>query len=421
MKDKTKLSLTKLMQNNKFLFVIAILISISIWIYMSMGGSTDTSVPINNIPIQIELSDEALNSGLQVFSSDQPTASVTVTGNRTVLGMLTEKDITVTASATSINSAGNYSIPVTASKTNPSSNFQIASTVVPSSINVTVDYFRESTFQIQDSNVVYKVSDGYYGYTSLSSKSVVVSGPQSEISKIDRVCAVTEIDGSLTDSVTTEAQLVLYDKDNNKLSTDLITMDMSNVTVTVTVLPEKTVKVQTVFINKPEGLEISDDLIKIEPSEILLAGPQDVISKTDSVQLEAIDFNTLKNNQKTFDSLGIDIPGDCRNLSNSTTAKVTLDLSGFTSKKIEVDKFTVEGLSADYAAEVTQQNITIEVYGPKNQIDDLKSDQITAIVNLSDSQGTMGSVQMPVSFKIEGADSCWVYGSYKANLTISEK
>ena len=163
MKDKTKLSLTKFMQNNKFLFVIAILISISIWIYMSMGGSTETSVPINNIPIQIELSDEALNSGLQVFSSDRPTASVTVTGNRTVLGMLTEKDITVTASATSINSAGNYSIPVTASKTNPSSNFQIASTVVPSSINVTVDYFSEITFQFQDSNFVYKVSDGYYG------------------------------------------------------------------------------------------------------------------------------------------------------------------------------------------------------------------------------------------------------------------
>ena len=31
-----------------------------------------------------------------------------------------------------------------------------------------------------------------------------------------------------------------------------------------------------------------------------------------------------------------------------------------------------------------------------------------------------GSVSMPVTFNIENGSSCWVSGSYKANLTISE-
>ena len=310
---------------------------------------------------------------------------------------------------------------VSASKTNPSANFQITSAVVPSSIRVVVDYFRESTYQIQDNHIVYKVANGYYGVTSLSSKAVVISGPQTEISKIDKVYAVAEINGTLTESVETDAELVLYDKNNNKLSTELFTMDVKTVKATVTVLPEKTVEVKPTFVNIPDGLEITDDMISIEPSTILLAGPAEVLNETTSVNLEAIDFSTLKAEKKTFPSLGIDIPTDCKNLSNSTSAKVTLDLSGLSSKSFTVEKFSVDGLSKEYKAEVTQKSISVTIVGPKNEIDSLTSSDITAAIDTSNSKGITGSVQMPVTFKINGAKSCWAYGDYKANLTISEK
>lgn len=418
---KNKFSLNKLMQNNKFIFVLAILISFSIWIYSGLGTNNDTNVTLSNIPIQIELTDEARDNGLQIFSGSEQTASVTVTGNRAVLGAVNESDVTVTAAANTINSPNTYDLSVSASKTNPSANFQITSAVVPSSIRVVVDYFRESTYQIQDNHIVYKVADGYYGVTSLSSKSVVISGPQTEISKIDKVYAVAEIKGTLNESVETEAELVLYDKNNTKLSTELFTMDVKTVKATVTVLPEKTVEVKPTFINIPEGLEITDDMISIEPSTILLAGPAELLDYTSSVNLEAIDFSTLKAEKKTFPSLGIDIPKDCKNLSNSTTAKVTLDLSGLSTKSFTVDKFSVDGLSKEYKAEVTQKNISVTVIGPKDEIESLSSSDITAVIDTSNSKGITGSVQMPVTFKIYGAKSCWAYGDYKANLTISEK
>lgn len=417
---KKKFSLNKLFQNSKFLLIIALLSSFAIWMYMSMGSTNNTNVTISNIPIQIELSDEARNTGLQIFSGGEQTASVTVTGNRTILGSINESDITVTAAANSINSAGSFSLPVSAAKTNPSSNFQITSAVVPSTINVIVDYFRESTFQIQE-NVVYKVEDGYYAFTSLSSKSVIISGPQTEISKINKVSAVAELNGTLSDTASAEAKLILYDENNYELSTDLFTMDATSVTATVSVLPEKTVDVKPAYVNKPSGLEITSDMITIEPSSILLAGPEYIIKDMTSVNLEAIDFSTLKNGKKTFQSLGIDIPTDCKNLSNSTTAKVTLDFSKLSSKTFSVDKFTVEGLSDKYKAEVTQNNISVTVVGPKDQINKLSASKITAIIDTSDSNGITGSVQMPVSFKFDGESSCWAYGSYKANLTISEK
>lgn len=417
---KKKLSLNKLFQNNKFLIILSLVISTITWVYMSMGTTNDTSVTISNIPIQIELPDQLVNNGLQVFSDTEQTATVTVTGSRAVLGSISTKDITVTAATNGIDSAGTYQISLSAVKTNPSANFQIISTVTPSNVNVIVDYLRETSFPIQE-NVVYKVADGYYASTSLASKNITISGPQTEIAKIAKVSASAELDGILDDSTSATADILLYDKSGNRISTDLLKMEFGTVEASISVLPEKTVKVVPEFINKPEGLNLGDDMLSVEPSEILLAGPKKVLDNTKSIKLESIDFATLSNKRYEYNDQGINIPTDCKNISNSTAAKVVLDLSSLSKKTYTVDSFKVSGLSSEYKADVTQTNMSVTVIGSKKELENLKSSDIECIIDTSDQSGTVGSVQMPVTFKLKGTSTCWVSGSYKANITISEK
>ena len=417
---KKKLSLNKLFQNNKFLIILSLVISTITWVYMSMGTTNDTSVTISNIPIQIELPDQLVNNGLQVFSDTEQTATVTVTGSRAVLGSISTKDITVTAATNGIDSAGTYQISLSAVKTNPSANFQIISTVTPSNVNVIVDYLRETSFPIQE-NVVYKVADGYYASTSLASKNITVSGPQTEIAKIAKVSASAELDGILDDSTSATADILLYDKSGNRISTDLLKMEFGTVEASISVLPEKTVKVVPEFMNKPEGLNLGDDMLSVEPSEILLAGPKKVLDNTKSIKLESIDFATLSNKRYEYNAQGINIPTDCKNISNSTAAKVVLDLSSLSKKTYTVDSFKVSGLSSEYKADVTQTNMSVTVIGSKKELENLKSSDIECIIDTSDQSGTVGSVQMPVTFKLKGTSTCWVSGSYKANITISEK
>lgn len=417
---KKKLSLNKLFQNNKFLIILSLVISTITWVYMSMGTTNDTSVTISNIPIQIELPDQLVNNGLQVFSDTEQTATVTVTGSRSVLGSISTKDITVTAATNGIDSAGTYQISLSAVKTNPSANFQIISTVTPSNVNVIVDYLRETSFPIQE-NVVYKVADGYYASTSLASKNITISGPQTEIAKIAKASASAELDGILDDSTSATADILLYDKSGNRISTDLLKMEFGTVEASISVLPEKTVKVVPEFMNKPEGLNLGDDMLSVEPSEILLAGPKKVLDNTKSIKLESIDFATLSNKRYEYNDQGINIPTDCKNISNSTAAKVVLDLSSLSKKTYTVDSFKVSGLSSEYKADVTQTNMSVTVIGSKKELENLKSSDIECIIDTSDQSGTVGSVQMPVTFKLKGTSTCWVSGSYKANITISEK
>ena len=402
---KKKLSLNKLFQNNKFLIILALVISTITWVYMSMGTTNDTTVTISNIPIQIELPDQLDNNGLQVFRDTKQTATVTVTGSRAVLGSIGTKDITVTGATNGIDSAGTYQLSLSAVKANPSANFQIISTVTPSNVNVIVDYQRETSFPIQE-NVVYKVADGYYASTSLASKNITISGPQTEIAKIAKVSASAELDSTLNAPTST---------------TELLTMEFTDVEATISVLPEKTVNVIPEFINKPKGLDLNDDMLTVEPSKILLAGPKEVLDKTDSVKLESIDFATLSNKRYEYDAQGINIPSDCKNISNSTSAKLVLDLSGLSKKTFTVDSFKVSGLSSKYKADVTQTSMNVTVIGSEEELKSLKSSDIEGVIDTSDQSGTVGSVQMPVTFKLSGTDTCWVSGSYKANITISEK
>lgn len=408
------------MQNSYVLFAFAVLISLVIWVYMSFTSSgVDTSVTVSDVPIQIELSEESQNLGLRVFTSGDPKATVTVSGNRTVLGQIGEDDLSVTAAASSVNSAGNYSLSVNANKRSTMSNFDITS-FSPSTISVTVDYQKESEFQIQD-GIVFYVEDGYYGTATLPYNTVKISGPQTDILKIKKVVAKASIDNKLKKSTEVEANLVLLDENNNELSQKLLNLSIDSFKVSVTVLPEKTVAVEPVFVNKPEGLEITEDMISISPSSILIAGPENTLNKLKSVQLEPIDFSKLKNEKIDFDNLGINIPESCKSINNYSTAKVTLDLSSMTSKTFTVDKFVVEGLSDEYTSAVTSKSISVAVIGTKDDIDKLTASQITAVIDTSTASGKTGSVEMPVTFRFSGVTSCWAYGTYQANVTITKK
>ena len=412
-----KLSLTqKLLSKNYIIFIISLVISLVIWVYMSMNASNDTTVTIANVPIQMELSESARDLGLQIFTDGTQTAAVTVTGNRAILGSVAASDVTVTAAASSVNTSGNFTLPVSAAKKNPTSNFQISNST-PSSVNVTVDYFKESEFPIQD-GITYSVETGYYGVATLPYSSLTVSGPQTEVMKIKKAVAVANVSGSLTESTDVEAQIVLYDANDNALSTKLMNLSVTSMTVNVAVLPEKNVYITPAYVNKPAGLDLND-LITIKPSSILLAGPQDVMKNVNYVTTEEIDFSKLSNEKKTFDSLALVIPEKCKNISNSATAAVTLDLSGLSKKTFEVDSFQVTGLPTGYKSEVTSKNISVTVIGPKTQIDSLTADNITANIAVPAEIKT-GSVQMPVSFTFSNANGCWAYGTYNANLTITE-
>ena len=92
-----KRGVSRLFSNTKFVLIISLLLSVVIWIMVSLSDTNESNVTISNIPININLSESATNSGLKIFSGADQTASVTVTGNRVAMGSVSSDDIVVSA------------------------------------------------------------------------------------------------------------------------------------------------------------------------------------------------------------------------------------------------------------------------------------------------------------------------------------
>ena len=126
----------------------------------------DITVMAGNVITSMQ-AQEAIDNGYQIFGLDHVTASVSVTGNRMIVGSLTKSDIQIKAQQTSsITTAGTYTLPLAASKTGVKSDYEFSSAVSPSTIVVNVDRYQEKTLDIT-SEIVYKVDSGYYSRSVL--------------------------------------------------------------------------------------------------------------------------------------------------------------------------------------------------------------------------------------------------------------
>ena len=89
-------------------------------------------------------------------------------------------------------------------------------------------------------------------------------------------------------------------------------------------------------------------------------------------------------------------------ISNSTSAKLVLDLSGLSKKTFTVDSFKVSGLSSKYKAECNTNKYECYRYtAVKKELKSLKSSDIEGVIDTSDQSGTVGSVQMPDYFQTQ--------------------
>lgn len=407
--------------HNVTLIVLALLISFSIWFAINASSDTGTNVTISDIPVTIELPQEAIDDGLQVFSGSDVKCSVDVNGNRITVGSLTSSDIQITSDqASSIIAPGTYNLNLTARKTGLKSNYNIVSSVTPSTITVFVDKLKTKAFDIEN-QIAYKVDDGYYANASLSQASVKVSGPESEVSKIEKVVIQGKIDGVLNSTRTFDKKLVFLDADGKSLDLALINADIESVTVSLSVLPVKKVNLSVDVANAPS----SYPKISVSPTSINIAGPENALKSIgDSpVKIGTVDFSTLRN-EKTTLKFDITLPRECKNISNETSASVTIDLSDYKRKELTCSiKNTID--DSKYYCDFSDENVTVVIYGPQKYIDTIEESDISISTDftdkLSDVTKTATSIDVPLIVKLSDKYSdCWCYGTYSVKANISE-
>ncbi len=405
--------------HNGFVMGFSILTAIVIWFAMSYTEASE-KMPrkMQEVPIKINISERAQNDGLAIFSQTQDTADISVTGNTSVINNLTADDFIVEANfnpdSTKVTGTALQTDKLTlkVQKTHPFKDFQISS-VTPTEISVQYDRVKKITLPIEN-EVKYQLDSGFYGSPpSFSENEVIISGPESVVNKIKRAVVSHEVKDVVKQDVAFNSKITLYGEENapiDEASQKYLELSTKNVDVSIVALPKKTVPLELNLLNRPESF--ADSRITIEPATIEIAGSADKLSAIDKFYLESqpIDFKTISTAQRTF-TLEIPETADIKNISGVDSVEVSFNLNGYKEAKFTVTNIKLINVPAGLNPELVTKSLSVSVIGSEAQINKLTKDSIYATVNLENINTKTGSMEVPVSVQINGANSCWVIGN----------
>ncbi|MEE1125272.1 MAG: CdaR family protein [Acutalibacteraceae bacterium] len=421
-KNKRKFNTRDLLRNSKFLLFISFLLACVFWVVFASTADEESFTVVTDVPVTIELSEQAKNEGLRVYRGGDTKVTVHVKGNRLTVGSITNGDIQVLAQNTSsINVANTYALSLSAKKAGVKTDYEIVS-VNPSVINISVDKERQQEFPIAKNinlsevtfptNNTSEISGYYVSQPVIAQDKVTVTGPEQEVKKISKVQIADTITGEHRENIVKKLPIQLLDSDGDKIESELLTVTPSEVDVTIQILQEKEIPVVPAFTNIPVGIDI-EKIASVTPSTVTIASSENILSALTNITLDPIDFNSL-DPTTTQVTRNITLPNGCINLSDEQQAKITFDLKDYTSTVATLSDIQLKNVPIGYSAQVSTKSISISIAGPKEIINEISKEDISATVDLSVlADGFEGSQELPVIIGMSNklAKKCWCFNS----------
>lgn len=418
---KKRISLSRLMHNDKLMMLVSLLLAILIWALVVYGPSNTQEKVISGVPISVTLNDYANQTlNLRITSGANETATVKVKGLRSVVSQLSAADIVITADTGNVIKEGTYTLPLRAAS---NGDYTIQSVVGPDGNNDTVtiscDVWREAFFQLSVEMPNLSVADeqSYQLGTPFVSSSVIsdglvtLSGPRTDINRIDAVVAVISDEATLNESSVFSAKLEARDEQGNVIDTvSFVDAEDAVVSVTVPVLVYREVELKPDVSNVPAGYANSSSLVTVSPSKLELWGlPTEIDDYIASVQeYLKVDFNHLTPEDMNQD-IYLSVKDGIRLVNGEDTLSVKVNIANVITKTFDVaideENFNANNVPEGYTVTAKQTKLSVTLCGPSNELNAVKASDIKATVALAQESTGLQTVQASIS--VPGKTMVW--------------
>lgn len=259
--------------------------------------------------------------------------------------------------------------------------------------------------------------------SNIKPDTVEVVGTKEEIESISSAKAYIDLKG-VNKTVTKTPEVTLYNKEGKRLN---VRTSPSKISVTLNVATQATANnvEKTVPLtyskkgNLPEGLAVTN--ISVEPKEVTIAGPKDILDNIQSIEGVEVDFSQLTDST-TFDASVLLPKGVTSAKPNQVKVSVGVQKVKQTkSKTIDGIPIQKSGIPNDVTAQLLSPQdgkISVDISGEASIVDKITAAQITAAINLQNvSPGTKD-----VSIQVSGPGNISIEAKQKsAKVTIVKK
>ena len=402
---KNKSLFSRLLENKKFMLVVSFVIAFVFWLI----SSDNTTMTIDNVPLNPVLSESAVKENLKIYSISPETVSVNVTGKRVIINGLTEDDFNASVDLFNVTKPGTdtYAIEI---ESNSGRNFTIEGTK-PLRVTVMVD--KEIEQEIEVKKLLTYSPDGFYVTDDLPT-TITIKGPASIIGKVKsayvkdtiKMGEGNEATKALTVHLSNSADPASPEAED--ISSEYIELNNESLEATFSFLNiKKDVPIELKFKNS--DIVVPAEYYTITPSSISVATKGD--AQMDKISLELNSIAEYKN-AILSETVAIDdllgeglycVNGDIQEVS------VELDFSALQTKRLVVGSKYVSAINLDNGY-YYKAPVTITVIGTESALENLNDDSFSIEYNFEGITPTVDNpIIVPATIKTNSNELCWAY------------
>ncbi|MDO5381594.1 MAG: CdaR family protein [Eubacteriales bacterium] len=389
--------------------------AVILWTIIVNIYDPNTTYTFSNITVQLINTESLTDKNYTYEVAEGEKISVTVSGPKSIVTDLKTSDIVAVADLSKVTAFADYvDIQVHVERDGQILS-NVDATPRTSALKLNIENRDTKTFGI-DVNTIGNTASGYAVTGTNSSPTYIkVTGPTSVLGNVAYVKAEVDVSGA-RENVVTQAELKLYDSDNNEINDDSLGMTSYTADVTVFVGRTKTVTISV----EPSG-SVADgyvlDKMELSQTSAIITGSEDTLNKINNIVIQGSTVNVagLTSDRTYYVNLSNYVPEEIRILSDkqiNVVAKV--NASSGKNIKINTSSVQISDIPSGYTASVISKDINVSLVGSENSLKNISAGDIKMTVKLTGL--TEGTKTVNIEFTVP--DNCKVTGTYTADVVI---
>ena len=416
----------KILDSKVLYIVLSVILAVILWFYVtSLDGNYDTK-SIHNIPVTFVGTDILEERGLMIIGST-PTASVQVRATPLVLAKLTDDSVTLTVNVSQITEASEYTLAYTASLPSGVSQSQ-AEFVSGGTGNVTFTVVRYTSREIPIfGQFTGNAAEGYIPGDEdefiFAPKTLTISGQADLVNQVDHAL-VTLSGEDLTETISDYFSYQLIGVNDEPLEDLDVTCSEESIYVTYPIWATAEINLEVKFV---AGGGVSAETVKYTMStdHITVAGTKDAIASITDNTITVATINLAAVNDGDELRYTIPLSDELRNLSGVTEIVITIELDpNWVKETMEITEIACINLPEGWRATVVTQVLPVVVRGTETLMNDLTTENLRVVVDLSEITLAPGQYTVPVKIYIDSVGSIGQIGyvgtDYKVVVALSK-
>ena len=414
-----KTSVMRKLYNSKLFWVIvALLASLSLWIYVINQETEEYKQTFRGVKVDLVGEDILLNSrNMVVTDLSTSTVTVEISGPRRIVGTWSSDDLVAQVDVSKLTQSAFTSLQYTVKFPDGVDTSGVKTGLkTPETVNFMVSEQTKKIVPVVGS-FEGSVAENFTAETpEFEPSTITVFGPETYLKNISR--AWVEFGSSeVSSTYSVEIGYVLQDEAGEECSTKGLSFSDDTVRATLRVLAVKEVPLDLELI-PGAGASSANTKYSITPESITLAGDTSILSNLNRISLATIDLSDF---ESTFNN-GYLIRYDdgLKNLSGITEAEVSVEIVGLETRSFSVpnENMSCSNVTDGFHAEVLSENLVVRLRGTKEDLEQVRSENIRVVADLKDYNTSIGQYMPPVKISVDGFPDVGAIGEYTISIEI---